>query len=76
MYSPQPIENIHDIGLEIAEFNFALPPTTLNRFKIYLTDKLNEALFIRDHYSVKYIINVFNKLRINYDAYQSRLEKL
>lgn len=41
-----------------------------------MSDKLNEALFIRDHYSVRYILNAFKVLKINYDGYLPRLKKV
>jgi len=37
-------------------FPFEIPPRTRVNFVFYLNKKLNEALLIRDHYSVKYIL--------------------
>ena len=58
------------------EFELNIPPTTIFRFRNYISDKLNEALFIRDHYSVKYILMTFEELQINYNEYMPRIEKL
>lgn len=53
-----------------------MSPVTIKHFIKYVSDKLNEALFIRDHYSVKYLIKSFKKLGIDYHGYNNRIEKL
>jgi hypothetical protein len=50
------------MAAKIKKFPFEVPPRTRNNFVFYLNKKLNEALLIRDHYSVKYIIKSMKEL--------------
>ena len=61
---------------EITNFQFNIPPVSRSRFIKYLSDKLNEALFIRDHYSVKFILKAFRIMKVDYEGYQPRINKL
>ena len=44
------------------KFPFEVPPITRQHFIKYLYEKFNEALFIRDHYSVKYLYTALKEL--------------
>jgi hypothetical protein len=50
-----------------------VPPISRHRFITFLSDKLNEALFIRDHYSVREIRKSFDAIGVEYNEYHSRL---
>ncbi len=66
IYSPQFVEGMYDMAEEIMNFEFNIPPVSKARYIKYLSDKLNEALFIRDHYSVRYILKAFRILGVNF----------
>lgn len=70
------MENIYDIAEEINKFDFNIPPVSKARFIKYLSDKLNEALFIRDHYSVKFILKAFRTMKVDFSGYMPRINKL
>jgi mannitol/fructose-specific phosphotransferase system IIA component (Ntr-type) len=57
---------MQDLAEQISQFQFNLSPVTKSRFIKYLSDKLNEALFIRDHYAVKYILMSLKSLKVDY----------
>ena len=76
MYAPQSVENMYDLARRINEFPFNLPPSSIKRYIKYISDKLNEALFIRDHYAVRYILMAFNKLNVDYSGYIPRIRKV
>lgn len=76
IYSPQFVENMADMADEIMKFEFNIPPVSKARFVKYLSDKLNEALFIRDHYSVKFILRAFRSMQVHFEGYQPRINKL
>ena len=64
------------MAVKIKKFPFEVPPRTRNNFVFFLNKKLNEALLIRDHYSVKYIIKSMKELEIPYPGYFERLERV
>lgn len=76
IYSSQFVENIYELANEIENFEYNIPPVSKSRFTKYLADKLNEALFIRDHYSVKYLLMAFKCLKIDSSGYQHRIDKV
>ena len=76
IYAPQCVENMFDMAEEIAQFEFNLPPVSRQHYVKFLSDRLNEALFIRDHYAVKYIRKSLDRLEIDYEGYRDRLNKL
>lgn len=57
---------MYDLAEEVAKFEFNLPPVSKMHFVRYLSHKLNEALFIRDHYSVKHILKAFIVMGVDY----------
>lgn len=65
---------MHDLAEQIGKFEFNLSPVTKSHYIKYLSDKLNEALVIRDHYSVKYILMALKVLQVDLSGYESRIE--
>jgi hypothetical protein len=57
---PQSVEKISDMAMELKNFPFEVPPISRTHFIKFLDGKFNEALFIRDHYSVKYLLKALN----------------
>lgn len=76
MYTPQTVESIEDLAHRISDFPFNLPPSSIKRYIKYISDKLNEALFIRDHYAVRYILMAFRRLNVDFSGYLPRLKKV
>lgn len=76
MYTPQTVEAIEDLAHRISDFPFNLPPSSIKRYIKYISDKLNEALFIRDHYAVRYILMAFRRLNVDFSGYLPRLKKV
>lgn len=64
------------MAMELKRFPFEIPPISRQHFIRYLCEKFNEALFIRDHYSVKYLFRALNELGVPVDGYFNRLEIL
>lgn len=65
----QPVEQIYEKAMKLKNFPFEVPPVSRTHFIRYLYEKFNEALFIRDHYSVKYLFKALRELEVSVDGY-------
>lgn len=64
------------MAVKLKKFPFEVPPISRARFIKFLYEKFNEALFIRDHYSVKYLLKALVDLDSQVDGYTDRMNKL
>jgi hypothetical protein len=52
------------MAIVLKKFPFEVPPASRSHFVKFLYAKFNDALFIRDHYSVKYLLLALQALDI------------
>lgn len=76
IYGSQPVEKIYDTAMKLKQFPFEVPPISRQHFIRYLYQKFNQALFIRDHYSVKYLFKALTELQVSVEGYADRLDIL